>query len=118
MKVPGSQIDFADSPDLQTSVTISDETDVSASIVVPIILVILTLPATITRVAMRGMDCVMVRKDIMDQAAEQKSIKQEVQRARNGVSCRLAISISFGGLGVSVSAAVILAIIFLIFFLM
>ena len=114
--MPGSQIDFADSPDLQTSVTISDETDVSASIVVPIILVILTLPATITRVAMRGMDCVMVRKDIMDQAAEQKSIKQEVQRARNGVSRRLGLSLCFGGLGVSVIAAVILAVISLYIF--
>ena len=110
VKVPGSQLDFANSPHLETSFTLDYETHVLTSIVAPIVLVLLTLPNTITRVAMMGMDCVVIRPHNLNDKKEQQMSKQ---RTRNSVPFRLGASLIFGSLGVLLTAAVISACTFL-----
>ena len=82
VNIPGSHFDFANSPKLQTSVTLDDKTNQLVSILLPLVFIILTLPTTITRMAMRGMNCVVVKVDAFEQVAEQNNLKLEIQRAR------------------------------------
>ena len=106
--MPGSHFDFANSPKLQTSVTLDDETDQLVSILLPLVLIIITLPTTITRMAMMGMNCVVVKIDAFEQVAEQNNLKLEMKRAREGVPLRLAVSLCFGVLGISLAAIMVL----------
>ena len=108
VNIPGSHFDFANSPKLQTSVTLDDKTDQLVSILLPLVFIILTLPTTITRMAMRGMNCVVVKVDAFEQLAEQNNLKLEIQRAREGVPLRLGVSLCFGVLGISLAAIMVL----------
>ena len=63
--MPATNVDLANSANLEASISMDDTMDLIVSIAVPMLLVLVSLPVTITRVAMIGLNCVVVREDVM-----------------------------------------------------
>ena len=106
--MPATNVDLANSANLEASISMDDTMDLIVSIAVPMLLVLVSLPVTITRVAMIGLNCVVVREDVMGTESGRQSLKQEIQRARRGVSGRLGLSICCGVSGAVVTSLVML----------
>ena len=106
--MPATNVDLANSANLEASITMDDTMDLMVAIAVPMILVLVSLPVTITRVAMIGLNCIVVRDEVMENESGQQSLKQEIQHARKGVSWRLGLSICCGVSGAIVTSVVML----------
>ena len=106
--MPATILDLANSANLEASIATDDTLDLIIAITVPMLLVLVSLPATITRVAMIGLNCVVVRQEEMATETGHQSLKQEIQRARKGVSGRLGLSICCGVGGAVVTSLVLL----------
>jgi len=110
VKMPATNVDLANSANLEASITMDDTMDLVVSIVVPMLLVLVSLPVTITRVAMMRLNCLVVREEVMKNESGQESLQQEIQRARKGVSWRLGLSICCGVSGAVVTSVIMLII--------
>ena len=106
--MPATNVDLANSANLEASITMDDTMDLMVAIAVPMILVLVSLPVTITRVAMIGLNCIVVRDEVMENESGQQSLKEEIQHARKGVSWRLGLSICCGVSGAIVTSVVML----------
>ena len=104
VKMPATNVDLANTANLEASIAMDDTMDLIVAIAVPMLLVLVSLPVTITRVAMIGLNCVVVREEVMSTESGQQSLRQEVQRARKGVSGRLGLSICCGVSGAVVTS--------------
>ena len=62
VKMPSTQLDLANAADMEAAILTDDNLDLIMSIVLPSLMVLLTLPITVTRLAVLGMDCIMVRR--------------------------------------------------------
>jgi len=106
--MPATNVDLANSANLEASITMDDTMDLVVAIAVPMMLVLVSLPVTITRVAMIGLNCLVVRDEVMTTESGQQSLKDEIQRARSGVSWRLGLSICCGVTGAVVTSVIML----------
>jgi len=106
--MPATNVDLANSANLEASITMDDTMDLVVAITVPMMLVLVSLPVTITRVAMIGLNCLVVRDEVMTTESGQQSLKEEIQRARSGVSWRLGLSICCGVIGAVVTSVIML----------
>ena len=106
--MPATNVDLANSANLEASIAMDDTMDLVMAIAVPMLLVLVSLPVTITRVAMLGLNCLVVRDDMVTQESGQENLKQELQAAREGVSWRLGLTICCGVGGAVVTSVVML----------
>ena len=62
LKVPSSELDLANASNMLADLETDDNWDLIFSLALPSLAVILSLPLTLTRVALLGLDCLLVRK--------------------------------------------------------
>ena len=107
--MPATNVDLANSANLEASIKMDEVMDLIVSIAIPILLAIISLPVTVTRIAMIGMDCVIVKDSVMSTDSNTNhTIKQEVNRARKGTSANVGISICCGIGGAVITSIVVL----------
>ena len=63
--MPATNVDLANSANLEASIAMDDTMDLVMAIAVPMLLVLVSLAVTITRVAMLGLNCLVVRDDMV-----------------------------------------------------
>ena len=102
--MPATNVDLANSANLKASIIMNDTMDLMMAITVPIMLVLVSLPVTITRVEMLSLNCLIVRDDMGTKEPRQEGRKQELQAARKSVSWRLGLTICWGVGGAVVSS--------------
>jgi len=109
VKMPATNLDLANSANLEASIATDETMDMIIAVAVPLLLVLVSLPVTITRVAMIGMNCLVVRQELMATETGHQSLKEEIHRARKGISGRLCLSICCGVGAAVVTSLVLLA---------
>ena len=66
--LPSRELDLGSATDLVADLETDDNWDLIFSLALPSLAVILSLPLTITRVALLGLDCLLVRKSQLDES--------------------------------------------------
>ena len=75
--MPATNVDLANTANLEASIAMDDTMDLIVAIAVPMLLVLVSLPVTITRVAMIGLNCVVVREEVMSTESGQQSLRHK-----------------------------------------
>ena len=64
--MPATNVDLANTANVEASIAMDDRMDMILAICLPILFVLLSLPVTITRMAMMGLNCIAVREEVME----------------------------------------------------
>ena len=102
LKVPSSELDLANASNMLADLETDDNWDLILSLALPATLVVLSLPLTVTRLALLGLDCLLIRSS---------RSAQTVRQARSGLACRLSLSLCCGVLSALVTSVTLLAVI-------
>jgi len=94
------------SDSMEASILTNDNLDLIMAIVLPTVMIMLTLPITFTRLAMLGLDCILVRKEVLDEEVS----SGQIGIARKGVATRLTMSLMCGLIAGLVTSIIILSI--------
>ena len=70
--MPATNVDLANTANLEASIAMDDTMDLIVAIAVPMLLILVSLPVTITRVAMIGLNCVAVREEVMSKPLRER----------------------------------------------
>ena len=103
--VPSRELDLGSASDLVADLETDDNWDLIFSLALPSLAVILSLPLTLTRVALLGLDCLLVRKSQLDES---------LAGARRGLGGRLSLSLCCGVISAIVTSITLLAVVALI----
>ena len=103
--VPSRELDLGSASDLVADLETDDNWDLIFSVALPSLAVILSLPLTITRVALLGLDCLLVRKSPQ---------VENLTEARRGLGGRLSLSLCCGVISAIITSLTLLAIVALI----
>ena len=103
--VPSRELDLGSASDLVADLETDDNWDLIFSLALPSLAVILSLPLTITRVALLGLDCLLIRKS---------KLAENVTEARRGLGGRLSLSLCCGVISALITSLTLLAIVALI----
>ena len=103
--VPSRELDLGSASDLVADLETDDNWDLIFSVALPSLAVILSLPLTITRVALLGLDCLLVRKSPQ---------VENLTDARRGLGGRLSLSLFCGVISAIITSLTLLAIVALI----
>ena len=102
LKVPSSELDLANASNMLADLETDDNWDLILSLALPATLVVLSLPLTVTRLALLGLDCLLIRSS---------RSAQTVRQARSGLASRLSLSLCCGVLSALVTSVTLLAVI-------
>ena len=102
LKVPSSELDLANASNMLADLETDDNWDLILSLALPATLVVLSLPLTVTRLALLGLDCLLIRSS---------RSAQTVRQARRGLAGRLSLSLCCGVLSALVTSVTLLAVI-------
>ena len=100
--LPSRELDLGSATDLVADLETDDNWDLIFSLALPSLAVILSLPLTITRVALLGLDCLLIRKS---------KLAENVTEARRGLGGRLSLSLCCGVMSALITSITLLAII-------
>ena len=100
--LPSRELDLGSASDLVADLKTDDNWDLIFSLALPSLAVLLSLPLTITRVALLGLDCLLIRTT---------KLPENVKEARRGLGGRLSLSLCCGVVSAIVSSVTLLAII-------
>ena len=103
--VPSRELDLGSASDLVADLETDDNWDLIFSLALPSLAVILSLPLTLTRVALLGLDCLLVRKS---------QLGESLAGARRGLGGRLSLSLCCGVISAIVTSITLLAVVALI----
>ena len=103
--VPSRELDLGSASDLVADLETDDNWDLIFSLALPGLAVILSLPLTLTRVALLGLDCLLVRKS---------QLGESLAGARRGLGGRLSLSLCCGVISAIVTSITLLAVVALI----
>jgi len=103
VKMPITRMDLGGMESMQATVNMDPWLDKAIAIAAPLLLVLITLPATIVRAALLGLDCVVLRREV----AEDES--GSLQRARQGLGHRVSVALVCGLLGAIVTSLIVIA---------
>ena len=103
--VPSRELDLGSASDLVADLETDDNWDLIFSLALPSLAVILSLPLTLTRIALLGLDCLLVRKSQLDES---------LAGARRGLGGRLSLSLCCGVISAIVTSITLLAVVALI----
>ena len=106
--MPATNVDLANTANVEASIAMDDRMDMILAICLPILFVLLSLPVTITRMAMMGLNCIAVREEVMETELGNQTLKDDVQKARTGISGRLSTAICCGIMGAVISSLVMI----------
>ena len=101
LKMPSSELDLSNASDMLADLETDDNWDLILSPAPPATLLLLSLPLTLTRVALLGLDCLLVRGPGPDQVSE----------ARRGLGPRLSLSLCCGVLSAIITSLTLLSVI-------
>ena len=100
--LPSRELDLGSASDLVADLQTDDNWDLIISVALPSLAILLSLPLTITRVALLGLDCLLVRTT---------KLPENLKEARRGLGGRLSLSLCCGVISAIVSSVTLLAII-------
>ena len=103
--VPSRELDLGSASDLVADLETDDNWDLIFSLALPSLAVVLSLPLTITRVALLGLDCLLIRTS---------RLAENMSEARRGLGGRLSLSLCCGVISAIVTSITLLAVIALI----
>ena len=103
--VPSRELDLGSASDLVADLETDDNWDLIFSLALPSLAVILSLPLTLTRIALLGLDCLLVRKS---------QLGESLAGARRGLGGRLSLSLCCGVISAIVTSITLLAVVALI----
>ena len=103
--VPSRELDLGSASDLVADLETDDNWDLIFSLALPSLAVILSLPLTLTRVALLGLDCLLVRKS---------QLGESLAGARRGLGGRLSLSLCCGVISAIVTSITLLAVVALV----
>ena len=103
--VPSRELDLGSASDLVADLETDDNWDLIFSLALPSLAVILSLPLTLTRIALLGLDCLLVRKS---------QLGESLAGARRGLGGRLSLSLCCGVISAIVTSITLLAVVALV----
>jgi len=103
VKMPITRMDLGGMESMQATVSMDPWLDKAIAIAAPLILVLITLPATIVRAALLGLDCVVLRRDVAEDE------RGSLQRARQGLGHRVSAALVCGLLGAMITSIIVIA---------
>ena len=103
--VPSRELDLGSASDLVADLETDDNWDLIFSLALPSLAVVLSLPLTITRVALLGLDCLLIRTS---------RLAENMSEARRGLGGRLSLSLCCGVISAIVTSITFLAVIALL----
>ena len=107
---------MGDGSDILATLTLEQGLEWTIAMVLCSVMVMITLPATITRIAMLNLDCFVVktneirREQKTDLHNDSASLREDVARARKGHGPRTGTAICCGALGLIMASIVIVGI--------
>ena len=122
VQLPETYLDMGNGSDILATLTIDQSVEWTIAIVIASMMVMVTLPATITRVAMLDLYCLVVNMKEMEMGRKaalengSASLREEVASARIGQGPRTGLSICCGVLGMMMVSLVILGLLGGLFF--
>ena len=102
LKMPSRELDLGNASDMVADLETDDNWDLILSLALPATLVLLSLPLTLTRVALLGLDCLLIRSSRSEQS---------VREARRGLGPRVSLSLCCGVLSAIITSLTLLAVI-------
>jgi len=103
VKMPITRMDLGGMESMQATVNMDPWLDKAIAIAAPLLLVLITLPATIVRAALLGLDCVVLRREVTEDESG------SLQRARQGLGHRVSAALVCGLLGAIVTSLIVIA---------
>lgn len=103
VKMPITRMDLGGMESMQATVNMDPWLDKVIAIAAPLLLVLITLPATIVRAALLGLDCVVLRREVSEDESG------SLQRARQGLGHRVSAALVCGLLGAIVTSLIVIA---------
>ena len=118
MQLPYTHLDMGDSANMSAILTIDQRLRWTIAIAVCIIMILVTLPTTITRVAMFNLDCLVVRQAENPQQRENglSRLRKELPKNRVGTTTKTGTAVCCGAFGLLMVAVVIVMILLIVLF--
>ena len=102
MIIPSREVDLGNAPNMVVDLKTDDNWDLILSLALPALMILLSLPLSLTRTALLGLDCLLIRRS---------RLGSDLGEARRGLGARLSLSLGCGVLAAIITSLTVLAII-------
>jgi len=102
VRLPITHMDLGGMESMQATVDMDEWLDLLVAVAAPLLLALLTLPATLTRAALLGLDCVVLRREEVESSGSLAS-------ARGSLGGRVTTALACGLLGALLTSILVLA---------
>ena len=116
MQLPYTHLDMGDGANLSATLTIDQTLRWTIAITMCTIMVLVTLPTTITRVAMLHLDCLVVRQTENVLVDGDSCLRKEIPKNRVGTGTKTGTAVCCGAVGLFMIAFVIVMILLIVIF--